>query len=260
MRSGGRGAEAEGEAAGRAEDRGTEAEGEAAGRAEDRGTEAEGEAAGRAEDRGADTFDNREDAEAEDRGTEAEDRGTEAEDRGTDIVDWFDNREDAEADVEDRGIEAEAEAVDRGTEGRSTDGAPRIRGIDEPMRRIEFTGFAGFFFASSYAFRRRTKASVDPPGLFGWSFRASRLYSRASMDTCRGQNNLRKLYFMERILYILLALILLAFATLVVVETRRESFEEKKKKKPKKASTKKKTKNASDGEGVLAWMFKKPGE
>ncbi len=62
---------------------------------------------------------------------------------------------------------------------------------------------------------------------------------------------------MDRILYVLLALIILAFATLVAVETRRESFEEKKKKPKKKTTKKKKT---SDGEGVLAWMFKKPGE
>lgn len=68
---------------------------------------------------------------------------------------------------------------------------------------------------------------------------------------------------MERILYVLLALVLLALATLVVangsfgvVERRgagAEGFEEKKKKK------KKKSKKGSE-EGIVAWMFKKPGE
>ena len=57
---------------------------------------------------------------------------------------------------------------------------------------------------------------------------------------------------MERILYVLLALVLLALATLVVVErTGAEGFEEKKKK------TKKKS---GGGEGIIAWMLKKPGE
>jgi len=59
---------------------------------------------------------------------------------------------------------------------------------------------------------------------------------------------------MERILYVLLALVLLALATLFVVErTGAEGFEEKKKKKKPKKSKKKE-------EGIVAWMFKKPGE
>lgn len=57
---------------------------------------------------------------------------------------------------------------------------------------------------------------------------------------------------MERILYVLLALVLLALATLFVVERRGEGFEEKKK-------SKKKKKKKSE-EGIVAWMFKKPGE
>lgn len=60
---------------------------------------------------------------------------------------------------------------------------------------------------------------------------------------------------MERILYVLLALVLLALATLFVVERTGEGFEEKKKTKKTKKSKKKKS-----DEGIIAWMLKKPGE
>ena len=119
-----------------------------------------------------------------------------------------------------------------------------------------FLSFFLFFFLFSYWARSLRKASVDPPGLLGWCSRASLRYSRASMYYNKKKN--KKMcavgISMERILYVLLALVLLALATLVVVESFEEEEEKPKKKKTKKSKKKK------SGEGIIAWMLKKPGE